>query len=213
MKKFYFVDFENVHNKGLDDKSLKDAECVYVFSTKNDTKIDVWKNSGVPFEFHIVEPGDQSADKLLVSYLGFKLAEKGKDCEYIIVSNDKGYDEIINFWKKKGYKVSCKNVTDGTANTRKATKKRDVKTNMRQNVNGRRESNKVKNKAAEREAQIRFLIQKKKLSYENALIQLILKAATKEQVKNGIMKLVPDANDVKLINELVHPLLSELPDK
>lgn len=211
MKKFYFVDFENVHNKGLDDKSLKDAECVYVFYTENAKNIDVGEIKNR--ELYEVKPGDQSADKHLVSYLGFKLAEKGKDCEYIIVSNDKGYDEIINFWKKKEYKVSCKTVTDGTANTRKATKKRIVNTNMRQNVNGRRESNKVKNKAAEREAQIRFLIQKEKLSYENALIQLILNAATREQVKNGIMKLVSDANDVKSINELVHPLLSELPDK
>ena len=52
---------------------------------------------------HKVASGNQSLDKHLVSYLGYLLGFEGNSCSYVIISKDKGYDEIIEFWKREGF--------------------------------------------------------------------------------------------------------------
>ena len=56
-------------------------------------------------------PGKNGLDFQLVSYLGYLLKSAGKT-EYIIISNDMGYDCVIHFWKEQGYKVSRMTVYD-----------------------------------------------------------------------------------------------------
>ena len=38
----------------------------------------------------------------LVSYLGYLLGIHGKDCNYVIISKDKDYDNIVKFWQEEG---------------------------------------------------------------------------------------------------------------
>lgn len=43
-------------------------------------------------------------------------AETGADYEYIIMSNDTGYDPAVRFWKDKGYvvrKIQCEFLQTG----------------------------------------------------------------------------------------------------
>lgn len=106
MKTFYLVDFENVHNEGLENiAALKQTEQVHIFSTKNAMNIrkDIVYTKGIDVKEHIVPVRSQSLDMHLVSYLGHLLGIYGKQCSYIIVSKDTDYDNIINFWKKEGW--------------------------------------------------------------------------------------------------------------
>ncbi len=106
MKTFYLVDFENVHNKGLENiAALKSTEQVHIFSTKNAMNIrkDIVFAKDIDVKEHIVPIRSQSLDMHLVSYLGHLLGVYGKQCSYIIVSKDTDYDNIINFWKKEGW--------------------------------------------------------------------------------------------------------------
>lgn len=106
IKTFYLVDFENVHSKGIENiKSLTKTEQVHIFSTKNAEKvrIDLVVLKEIDIDVDIVPVGDQSVDRHLISFLGYLLGIYGKQCAYVIVSKDKGYDNIIKFWKEKGY--------------------------------------------------------------------------------------------------------------
>lgn len=110
IKTFYLVDFENVHSKGIENiKSLTKTEQVHIFSTKNAEQVKMGLealkeiNKEMDIDVYIVPDGDQSVDRHLISFLGYLLGKYGKQCTYIIVSKDNGYNNIIEFWKKKGY--------------------------------------------------------------------------------------------------------------
>ncbi len=114
MQTYYLVDYENVHNEGMEKiKTLSETDHVYIFYTENAPKISmdtVFTKNGVDIIGYKTPTGNQSLDKHLVAYLGFLLGkDKEKKCSYVIISKDKDYDSIIKFWKEEGYtKVSRK---------------------------------------------------------------------------------------------------------
>lgn len=104
IKTYYLIDYENVHSDGLSgcDK-LSETDEIHIFHTKNATKIDMGNlGSHVELFLHEVPAGNESLDKHLVAYLGYIIGINGeKDCNYVIVSKDKGYDNVINFLQKE----------------------------------------------------------------------------------------------------------------
>ncbi len=103
------VDFENVHNKGLENiDNLTKTDHVHIFYTANAPSIslDILAKVKVPdIVVHKVPVRKQSLDMHLVSYLGYLLGiNENKICSYVIVSNDKDYDNIIAFWRENGIK-------------------------------------------------------------------------------------------------------------
>lgn len=105
---FYLIDFENVHNDGIANiEDLSKGDHVHIFSTENalNIKTEVFWRKDDMVTPHLVPAGPQSLDMHLVSYLGYLLGRKGKQCTYKIISKDKGYDNIIRFWKEEGYNI------------------------------------------------------------------------------------------------------------
>ena len=105
METYYLIDFENVHNDGISNiENITKEEHVHIFSTPNATNIrqDIFWLKG-DIKSHIVPACKQSLDMHLVSYLGYLIGIHGKQCTYIVISNDRDYDNIINFWKDEGY--------------------------------------------------------------------------------------------------------------
>ena len=106
METYYLIDFENVHNEGLENiDSLSKNDHVHIFSTENalNIRMDIVFSKGIDIQGHIVPVRKQSLDMHLVSYLGHLLGINGKQCSYVIVSKDTDYDNIIKFWKEEGY--------------------------------------------------------------------------------------------------------------
>lgn len=106
METFYLIDFENVHNEGLENIGLlSNNDHVHIFSTENalSIRMDIVFSKGIDIQGHIVPVHKQSVDMHLVSYLGHLLGINGKQCSYVIVSKDTDYDNIIKFWKEEGY--------------------------------------------------------------------------------------------------------------
>lgn len=111
---YYLIDFENVGDDGLSgiDK-LNSHDHIHLFYTKNNPKIrmDTFAtltspNTETEVIAYDVPSGGQSLDKHLVSYLGYLIGiHTKKNCQYVIISKDKGYDKIIAFWKKQ--KITC----------------------------------------------------------------------------------------------------------
>ena len=116
-RKVYMVDTENVSSSWrmmLADMTRNDI--LYLFYTEHSPGIgyadfkEIIKSETKP-ELISCYPGKNGLDFQLVSYLGYLLKSAGKT-EYIIISNDMGYDCVIHFWKEQGYKVSRMTVYD-----------------------------------------------------------------------------------------------------
>lgn len=107
MANCYFIDFENVHNSGLNDlKDLNKEDLLFIFYTTNTQTISLdninhLNNLGCKYELIKVPSGSQSLDMHLISYLGYAIGIHSENFEYIIISKDKDYDNIINFWTNR----------------------------------------------------------------------------------------------------------------
>ena len=203
METFYLIDFENVHNEGLENiDSLPKDDHVHIFSTENalNIRMDLVLSKEIDIQGHIVPVRKQSLDMHLVSYLGYLLGVNGKQCAYVIVSKDTDYDNIIRFWKEEGYpNLSRKTAIPGKVKQQgqKAPQKASTTT---------------------RESQVRsFMGQhfKKKIYTDKKedIIKVILGAKTRQQINNGLMKLYSDGSVVKQIYQTVKPLIKDLPGK
>jgi len=105
------VDTENVSSSWhmmLADMTKNDV--LYLFYTENSPVIgysdfkEIMESEVQP-EMISCHTGKNGLDFQLVSYMGFLIKSAPKS-EYIIISNDNGFDSVIHFWKDQGYKVS-----------------------------------------------------------------------------------------------------------
>lgn len=127
----FLVDSENVNDNWLMlfDMADEDDEIVVFYTKKSPhmsymSVIRLIENNKINIRFEECYEGTNSLDFQLVSYMGYLMgcggacsenecdaasAETGAD-EYIIMSNDTGYDPAVRFWKDKGYAVRRFNV-------------------------------------------------------------------------------------------------------
>lgn len=111
----FLVDYENVHVEGFNGLSnCTDKDSIKIFYTKGaDTlTFGLHRRLGetkAKIEYLKVENGSKNAlDFQLSSYLGFLIASNVEE-KYYIVSKDKGYEILIQFWSK--YKSISAQVT------------------------------------------------------------------------------------------------------
>ena len=127
----FLVDSENVNDNWLMlfDMADEDDEIVVFYTKKSPhmsymSVIRLIENNKINIRFEECYEGTNALDFQLVSYMGYLMgcggacsenecdaasAETGAD-EYIIMSNDTGYDPAVRFWKDKGYAVRRFNV-------------------------------------------------------------------------------------------------------
>ena len=112
VKTFYLIDFENTGLRGLDviENINPATERISVFSTEKAPNIptatvakiiEILKLNLAAFEIHEVPVKSQSVDMHLVSYLGYLVGIHGTTSEYVILSNDTDYDNIVKDWKTR----------------------------------------------------------------------------------------------------------------
>lgn len=108
----YLIDYENVKSlTGI--AELSNSDSVIVFYTKNANTLTfddlfVIQGTEIKIECKQVATGNNALDFQLSTYLGFLIGQNFTD--FCIVSKDKGYDSIINFWKnEKGITIQRRN--------------------------------------------------------------------------------------------------------
>ncbi len=116
MKKYFLVDYENVESAGLEGfAKLSPDDVVEVFYTEKSNRLSIdffelylsMKDTAPRLILTKVAKGNQALDMQLSSYLGSLVAGNGSDgFVYIIVSKDKGYGVLQQFWKKKRPDIS-----------------------------------------------------------------------------------------------------------
>lgn len=82
---------------------MNKTDCIHLFYTEKCKRIDldiIHDHGDAELITHKVPCGNQSADIHLSSYLGYLIGtQQGSGHKYVIVSNDAGFDHIIDFWK------------------------------------------------------------------------------------------------------------------
>lgn len=117
----FLIDFENVSNSGFDGlEDLSAADKVIVFYSEKSSSISMATHrkleaSSATKEYVGVKAGGKNAlDFQLSTYLGYLLA-KDSTAHYSIVSNDTGYDFVLDFWKQRGVTIlRCTNLSQDT---------------------------------------------------------------------------------------------------
>ena len=110
MAKIYLVDSENIGASWTQLlPSMSKEDQLFVFYTEKspyisyDNLLQVIAHCQIPV-FNKCYEGKNALDFQLVSELGYKLCQEPK-AEFIIVSDDYGYDAAIRYWKERSYNV------------------------------------------------------------------------------------------------------------
>lgn len=111
MGKMYLVDSENVGDIWVPLLVASQPEDqVIVFYTQksphmNYENVRMLKETEKEADFIKCFEGNNALDFQLVSELGYRLHEN-RDCDYVIVSNDTGFDAVVRYWSAKNMPVS-----------------------------------------------------------------------------------------------------------
>ncbi|WP_339101976.1 PIN domain-containing protein [Candidatus Enterococcus clewellii] len=117
----YLIDYENISERHLTKlQEITSKDYITIFYTR-DAKIslDALASIGTSnIVFFKVVAGKNALDFQLSSYLGYLIAknENEKQQKYIIVSEDHGFDCLINFWKKRDVKITINRKSTVIAN-------------------------------------------------------------------------------------------------
>ena len=107
----YLIDSENVGSTWADLLKKEEKSDFYIFVTENAKSLnfsllkDLTDNQRHKINIIECEPGKNSLDFYLSSYLGY-LIGTGKHSSYTIVSQDNGFDHVIEYWKRNGFDVT-----------------------------------------------------------------------------------------------------------
>ena len=115
---YFLVDYENVKVAGFDGVvSLTENDVVVIFYSVNANNLTFElhqriNQSKADFQFQKVSVGEKNAlDFQLCSYLGYLIRDTmtcedtEEKCNYYIVSNDRGYAVLSEYWKRRGTDV------------------------------------------------------------------------------------------------------------
>jgi len=119
MKRYFLIDYENVHEKGLYDiEKLKGKDHVYIYYSEND-KIPLWiiQLKGKKFHIKLKKRSGESCSNALDFMLTEKVGElcqkyKKHSIKIVIISNDKGYLAIKEQVSRRQSISFCKNIHD-----------------------------------------------------------------------------------------------------
>ncbi len=108
----YLVDYENVNaDSFMGLEQLEDDDIVVVFYSERCNKLPFSLHNRIiaskkQIEYMEAQNGSKnSLDFQLATYLGYLVA-KNKECGYVIVSCDSGFNALINFWKKENVSIA-----------------------------------------------------------------------------------------------------------
>ncbi len=156
-KTIYFIDSENVNDNWIDTiPEIKKSDEIKVFYTEKSTNVSYEKFSkiadgGASLNWIKCFTGQNALDFQLVTDLGYSVAKGVKDT-FVIISNDKGYDAVVNYWVVKGINISRVGVEMESPKKQKrrvATKVKAVKKVALKKENKKQEEKKKETKKSE----------------------------------------------------------------
>lgn len=198
----YLVDFENVRNlKGI---SAREEDTIVIFYTQNADSIkfddfqELWK-SNVKIELKKVAAGKNALDFQLSSYIGYLIGSNNND--FCIVSNDKGFDTVVGFWKdEKGITINIQKSIKATSQTKAQCIDQTSKENAC-----------VDNTKEETEQGLAITLGKAKIKLKqediNKVVEIVSQYKTRTAINNNLQKHFKNNNKVSSVNKIIKPYL------
>lgn len=203
---YYLIDFENVRTDGVKKlDEIKDGDTIAIFYSENckNITLDVIENLtkfNVRINCFKAKLGTKNAlDFQLASYLGYIIGQGGAEEKYYIVSNDKGYDCICDFWKEQGKPVCRISFAETT--------KEAVSVPIVQKSSAKKKKSKVPASDLATLEEIKKYLSKTD-SPEQVLV-IFNQYKTKQAICNGMAKEFKDTKKASAIYKKLKPLLKE----
>ena len=136
----YLIDSENVGSTWIDLLRRDDKADFYIFVTENAKSLnfsllkELTENHRHKINIIECEPGKNSLDFYLASYLGY-LVGSNRNSSYIVVSQDNGYDHVIEYWNKIGFEVTKVNTKPETIKKQPKARNKKSEPKAKENVN------------------------------------------------------------------------------
>lgn len=195
---FFLIDYENVKLRPNDEviRCEEGDEVIVFFSSccKNiqmDAIEDIMRKQAIFSCIEVYAGSGNALDFQLSSYLGYLIGLGYEDANFYIVSNDKGYDCLCDFWRKL-YNVNLKRVprVAATEQLKKPTR-----------------STKVKKSDLATIEEIAELLSPNE--YPVDILKIVNSYKTKQAIMNSISKLVRDSTIAGNIYKKLKPLLKK----
>ncbi|MBR4421582.1 MAG: hypothetical protein IKS69_03510 [Erysipelotrichaceae bacterium] len=196
----YLIDSENVGSTWIDLLKNDDRHEFYIFVTENAKSLnfsllkELTDNQKHKINIIECEPGRNSLDFYLSSYLGY-LIGGNRHSSYTVVSQDTGFDHVIDYWKNSGLDV-CR------INT-----KPDKASNVRTRRTARKETAPVVKKNENSET--RIIVKKEQTPVKKEPVPAKKTENPSPRNRNKNVPEKKEGNDRKLL----HDLLKDYPDK
>lgn len=114
----YLIDYENVKSAGLAGiNHIRKEDSVHLFWSSRENKISIEmmeliRSSESEIVMHKAFTGEKDAlDHQLCSYFGYLAGAEG-ELDFVIVSNDRAYDRLIEFWGMLKPEIRIRRVTE-----------------------------------------------------------------------------------------------------
>lgn len=203
---YFLVDFENVRTDGIKDlKGVQEGDVMVVFYSENCKSITLDVLDSIialklKYSSFKVKVGTKNAlDFQLTSYLGYLIGQGGMDTNYYIVSDDKGFEVVADFWKEQGIDVSCISLKGPVSAPKKEATKETKK------AEPKNKKSKVSSKDLATLDEIKTLIGKDNEPAE--VLKIFNQYKTKVAINNGLAKHFKDTKKVSEIYKKLKPLL------
>lgn len=197
-----FVDYENVSIKGLSGiENLGDDSIVYLFYSENTahlpmTTVATLNSSKADMRYILTKVGKNALDFTLASVLGFVIKERFQEDAFYIVSKDKGFDVLVDYWK--GNKVTVKVIT---SLTQISAKKKTAK-----NIQTQSEADKLKQSLT---SKVGTALKGETKDLKAHIVDIIIKCKSKKAVQNSIKQIVKDKTKANNIYTKLTKLIAD----
>lgn len=197
-----FVDYENVSIKGLSGiENLGEDSIVYLFYSENTahlpmTTVAALNSSNAEVRYILTKVGKNALDFTLSSVLGFVIKERFHEDTFYIVSKDKGFDVLVDYWK--GNKVTVKVVT---SLTQISSKKKSTRSAQAQNGN-----DKLKQSMS---SKVGIALRGEDKELKAHVVDIIIKCKSKRAVQNSIKQIVKDKTKANNIYTKITKLIAD----
>ena len=203
---YYLIDFENVRTDGIKDlKRVSEGDAIILFYSEQCKNIsldviDSIMKLKVQYSSFKAKVGTKNAlDFQLAAHLGYLIGQgNNQESKYYIVSNDKGYDCLCDYWKELDAVVERISLSEDVPEVKAATK-----------APAQLNKNKSKVKASD----MATIDEMKKLLSQGDMPEEVLKIfnqyKTKVAINNGLAKHFKDSKKASAIYKKLKPLLKE----
>lgn len=196
-------------------KGVQEGDALVVFYSENSKSItldilDRIVALKLKYSSFKVRVGTKNAlDFQLVSYLGFLIGHGENTAKYHIVSEDKGFDAVADFWKKQGVSVDCISFRE-QAKTQKKTDADKEDNNKKQKKTAAetkpaKKTSKVKSSDKASIKEIKNILSDEDMPDE--VLKIFNQYKTKVSINNGLVKKFKDSKKASDVYKKLKPLL------